>query len=64
MEIHRLDTTRRSDVRRFVRFPFDLYHTCPQWVPPLLSDEIKALDRDKHPFYRHGTAEFFLAESQ
>jgi hypothetical protein len=64
MEIRRLDTTRRSDVRRFVQFPFDLYRTCPQWVPPLRSDEVKALDRARHPFYRHGAAEFFLVEDQ
>jgi len=64
MDIRRVDTANRSDVRRFVQFPFDLYRGCPQWVPPLRSDEIKALDRDKHPFYRHGAAEFFLAESQ
>jgi GNAT superfamily N-acetyltransferase len=64
MEIRRVDTTKRSDVRSFVHFPFDLYRDCPQWVPPLLSDEFKALDRARHPFYRHGAAEFFLAENQ
>ena len=64
MEIRRVDTTKRSDVRRFVNFPFDLYRGCTQWVPPLRSDDLKALDRAGHPFYRHGAAEFFLAESQ
>ena len=64
MEIHRVDTTKRSDVRRFVHLPFRLYRDCPQWVPPLRSDDIKALDRARHPFYQHGAAEFFLAESE
>lgn len=64
MDIRRVDTTRRSDVRRFVRFPLDLYRGCALWVPPLQSDELKALDRTNHPFYRHGAAEFFVAESQ
>ncbi len=64
MEIRRVDTTKRSDVRRFVQFPFDLYRGCTQWVPPLRSDDLKALDRAGHPFYRHGAAEFFLAEGQ
>jgi hypothetical protein len=64
MQIRRLDTTQRSDLQRFVRFPFTLYRDCPHWVPPLVSDEIKALDCAHHPFYRHGAAEFFLAESE
>ena len=64
MKIRQVDTGRRRDVRQFVSFPFDLYRTCPQWVPPLVSDEMRALNRDKHPFYRHAAADFFLAESE
>jgi len=64
MQIRPVDTTQRADVRRFIDFPFDHYRHCLQWVPPLLSGEIKALDRARHPFYRHGAAEFFLAESE
>lgn len=64
MEIRRLDTEQRRDVRRFTRFPFQLYRDCPQWVPPLLSDAENQLDRQQNPFYRHSAAEFFLAESE
>jgi GNAT superfamily N-acetyltransferase len=62
MEIRQLDTSRRRDVRQFVNVPFTLYRDCPQWVPPLVSDVEKALNREKHPFYSHSAAEFFLAE--
>ncbi len=61
MEIHRVDTGNSRDVERFVRFPFRLYHGSKQWVPPLLSSARKQLARDRHPFYRHSDAEFFLA---
>jgi len=64
MKIHTVDTERRRDVRQFVDFPFDLYQPCPQWVPPLVSDEVKALDRTRHSYYRHSTAGFFLAKSE
>ncbi|MFN8595673.1 MAG: hypothetical protein U0559_05775 [Anaerolineae bacterium] len=61
MDIIRLDTTSRRDVRRFLDFPFQLYRNVPQWVPPFASDASRMLDRRKHPFYQHSDADFFLA---
>lgn len=63
MRIRRLDTTSRRDVRQFVDFPFQLYRDYPHWVPPLISSVRGVLDRRKHPFYQHSTADFFIAES-
>ncbi len=31
----------RADVRAFVRFPLELYRSCPYFVPPLYGDEMK-----------------------
>jgi hypothetical protein len=64
MQIRRVETENRRDVQQFIRFPFALYKTCPLWVPPLISDMKFILNRRKHPFYIHSTAEFFLAESE
>jgi GNAT superfamily N-acetyltransferase len=61
VDIHKVDTTNPRDVKRFVQFPFHLYRGCPQWVPPLVSSARKQLDRERHPFYRHSDADFFLA---
>jgi GNAT superfamily N-acetyltransferase len=61
VEIHKVDTTDPRDVKRFVQFPFRLYRDCPQWVPPLVSSARKQLNRERHPFYRHSDADFFLA---
>ena len=44
MQVIRLDTARRGQVRRFVGLPFDLYRDCPAWCPPLRRDEAHALD--------------------
>jgi len=61
MHIHRLDPTERRDVRRYVEFPFRLYRENALWVPPFV-DEVRAqLDPDRHPFYEHSEAAFFLA---
>jgi len=62
MDILTIDTTNKRDVKRFLDFPFQLYRHVPQWVPPFASDAKRMLDRTKHPFYQHSTAEFFVAQ--
>jgi hypothetical protein len=62
VQVFKIDTGRRRDARRFVRFPFDLYRDCPQWVPPLVSDARKQVDRRRNPFFLHSDADFFLAQ--
>ncbi|MGA2469764.1 MAG: hypothetical protein ABSG64_03645 [Solirubrobacteraceae bacterium] len=51
----------RRDLRRFIRLPFALYRNEPRWIPPLLMDVRKRLDRKRNPFFMHAEAEFFLA---
>jgi hypothetical protein len=61
MHIQRLDPTDRSDVRRYVEFPFQLYRDSPLWVPPFVNEVRTQLDPQRHPFYQHSEAAFFLA---
>jgi len=63
MLIRKLETDRAQDVRCWVEFPLQLYRDCPQWVPPLMGEARKVLDRRTHPFYQHSTADFFVVES-
>ena len=60
--IHKVDLKDKGDVMRFIRVPFDLYAGHPQWVPPFITDVKTMLNPDKHPFYEHSEAEFFIAE--
>jgi hypothetical protein len=62
VNVRRVDTESTSDVQRFIQTPFDLYAGCSQWTPPLVGDLRFALNRQKHPFYGHSDAEFFIAE--
>jgi len=62
IQIEKVDTSNKSQVEAFVRFPFRIYKDCPQWVPPILSDIRLMLNRSKHPFYEHSDADFFLAK--
>ena len=64
MNIRPVDLSSPRSVDEFVRLPYRLYANNPYWVPPLLSDERAILDTGRHPFYRHSTAAFFIAEQR
>ena len=51
----------RGDLMRFIKLPWRLYRNEPNWVPPLLSERRRHLDRSKNPFFEHAEAEYFLA---
>ena len=59
--VQKIDTQSKAQVRRFTDIPFRLYAGHPQWVPPLLIDVRTMLNRQKHPFYEHSAADFFVA---
>ena len=61
LAIEKIDTHIKRDVRRFIEIPFRLYRHHPQWVPPLLIDAEMQLNRNKHPYYEHSDADFFIA---
>lgn len=52
----------KTDLKKFVQFPFDLYRGNPYWVPPIKSDELKSLMPETNPAFKYCTAQFWLAE--
>jgi GNAT superfamily N-acetyltransferase len=60
-EITVTKVTSRAERDAFIKFPWKIYANDPAWVPPLLIERKEFLDREKHPFFEHGSAEFFLA---
>jgi GNAT superfamily N-acetyltransferase len=46
---------------RFIKLPWRLYRNEPHWVPPLISERKRHLDRQNNPFFQHAEAEYFLA---
>jgi len=61
LTIEKIDTTNKTQVRRFIRVPFQFYTNTPQWVPPILIDIENMLNRKKHPYYEHSDGDFFIA---
>jgi len=51
----------KAEVKQFIKFQWKIYANYPNWVPPLLLDRKKLMDKEKNPFYKHAEAEFFLA---
>src|SRR6266513_1049774 len=51
----------KRELKAFMRLPWRLYRNERNWVPPLLMDLRKRLDRERNPFFAHAEAEYFLA---
>jgi GNAT superfamily N-acetyltransferase len=52
----------KKDLMQFIKFQWKIYKGDPYWVPPLIMDRKKLLNREKNPFYKHAEIEMFLAE--
>ena len=51
----------RRDIREFVLFPWRVYKNDPNWVPPIIMDMFRMLNRRRSPFFEFGEAAYFLA---
>jgi GNAT superfamily N-acetyltransferase len=54
----------RRELKRFIRVPFRLHGDRPQWVPPLVFDRMRFLNRGKNPYFEHAETELFIAERE
>lgn len=59
IQIHPVTT--RRDRSAFVKFPWRVYKNDPNWVPPLISDQLEYLDPTRGPFFKHADVALFLA---
>lgn len=50
-----------NKLKEFVQFPYDLYKGNAFWVPPLKSEEIKALQPSTNPAFKNCTTCFWIA---
>jgi GNAT superfamily N-acetyltransferase len=51
----------RRDLKAFIRLPWRLYRDSAAWVPPLLMERKRHLDKRRNPFFEHAEAEYFVA---
>ncbi len=60
-DISIINVRTNSQIKAFARLPFKLYKDNPNWVPYMISDEIKALKKETNPAYTFCEASFWLA---
>ena len=51
----------KSDLKKFVTFPFKLYEKSQYWVPPLIKDEVETLDASINPVFKNAESWYYLA---
>lgn len=51
----------KKEMHDFVKFPFDLYKGNPNWIPPIISDEVDSFNPKLNPAFEHAEAYFYLA---
>lgn len=51
----------KRQLRKFIMFPWKIYKKDPNWVPPVISEQKKFLNKKKNPYFRHSEAQLFLA---
>ncbi len=61
MSIEIKEVKEKSDIKKFVDFPFGLYKNEKMWVPPIKDDEIKALKAETNPSFEFSDAKFWIA---
>lgn len=61
-EIKIYSVQNKFDLKKFIRFQWEIYKNDQYWVPPLLMERKKLLDKSKNPFFKSAEAEYFLAE--
>lgn len=61
MAIEIIEAKSKKDIKRFVNFQFDLYKNDKMWVPPMKSDEVKALLAGYNPSMRICDTKVWLA---
>ncbi len=50
-----------SELKQYIRFPFSLYKDNPNWIPPLIDDELLTFSKTKNPAFLSAEAYFFMA---
>ena len=51
----------KSDLIKFIKFPFKLYKNSKFWVPPIIDQEIENFDKVKNPNIKQSKTNLFLA---
>jgi GNAT superfamily N-acetyltransferase len=61
VSIHPIELGNRRQLKTFIKFPWRIYRHDPNWVPPLILDQLQFFTPGKNPYFSHSTAQLFMA---
>lgn len=61
MSVYLKEVKSKSDLKKFIAFPYKLYRDCPQWVPPIFIDELHTFSAKKNPAFEYCDCRLWLA---
>ena len=61
MTVEIKEVSNKKDLKRFVKFPFELYKNHPYWIPPLIKGELETLQPEINPALEHCEWKYLLA---
>lgn len=61
MTINIVPVETKSDLKKFIKCQWNFYKNDPNFVPPIIADRMKALNKEKNPFFKHARSKEFLA---
>ncbi|WP_130736205.1 GTP cyclohydrolase [Flavobacterium sp. J27] len=51
----------KKELKDYILFSFELFKDNPNWVPPIISEELETFDKTKNPVFQNAEAHFYLA---
>jgi GNAT superfamily N-acetyltransferase len=61
VSIRPVELGNRRQLKAFIKFPWRIYGRDPNWVPPLILDQLQFFTPGKNPYFSHSTAQLFMA---
>jgi GNAT superfamily N-acetyltransferase len=61
LSIRPIELGNTRQLKTFIKFPWRIYRDDPNWVPPLILDQLQFFTPGKNPYFSHSTAQLFMA---
>jgi hypothetical protein len=61
VSIRPIELGNKQELKTFIKFPWRIYRDDPNWVPPLILDQLQFFTPGKNPYFAHSTAQLFMA---
>jgi hypothetical protein len=53
----------KTDLKKFLKFAYEIYKDDKYWVAPLLYDKLRIIDKAKNPFFKAADMDLFMAKT-